>query len=120
MDASDGLWWNTNPLVNGSRDFNPTAAQGFVTRRTDPIFYEYYAAKYMRAGTFTATLRLVDSIGVDKTATAQVVVNPVANTAPAAFAGNPYVIETGSNLQLAATRATRTRAAATRSRSAGT
>lgn len=101
MDASDGLWWNTNPLVNGSRDFNPTAAQGFVTRRTDPIFYEYYAAKYMRAGTFTATLRLVDSIGVDKTATAQVVVNPVANTAPAAFAGNPYIIETGSNLQLA-------------------
>jgi cysteine-rich repeat protein len=89
VDASNGLWWVTN------------AAPDFQTRRSDAIFQEYFAYQYMRPGTFTATLRLVDSIGVEKTATTRVTVNAVANVPPAAFAGTPYVIEVGNSLTLA-------------------
>lgn len=89
VDATNGLWW----INNGPTDFTTPGADGVVKD-----IFEY---KYLRAGQFTATLRVVDGAGENKTTTVQVTVNPAANSAPTAQAGTPYVIEVGDALQLA-------------------
>ncbi|MCK6570856.1 PKD domain-containing protein [Myxococcota bacterium] len=91
VDASNGLWWENN----GQPDFQSNDRAAAFTYR------------YLRAGVYTATLRVVDNGLNDaqqtKTATVTVTVNAAANVAPTAASGGPYVVEVGGALQLAGT-----------------
>ncbi len=87
-NAADGLWWETN----AAPDFEVDGVTGGLLTTHDKI--------YLRAGTFVATLRVVDNIGLIKTNSSEITVTPAANVPPAAGAGGTYGINVGQPLQL--------------------
>ena len=60
---------------------------------------------YLRAGNYTATLRVVDNGNPAQTnmKTVAITVAPAANVVPGAASGGPYVVDVGAALQLAGT-----------------
>ncbi|MCA9543800.1 MAG: PKD domain-containing protein, partial [Myxococcales bacterium] len=84
VDASNGLWWDTNAQA----DFESDNEQPFEHR-------------YNSSGNYVATLRVVDNLGQSKTTVVRVTVDAAANVPPSVAHGGPYVIEVGQNLQLA-------------------
>ncbi len=86
IDASNGLWWETGA--------NPD----FQTGGADAVNSWTYT--YLRAGDYTATLRVVDNVGQSKETTVDVRVNEAQNVPPSAAHGGPYVIEINSALAL--------------------
>jgi PKD repeat protein len=88
VNADDGLWWDGD----GEPDFE--------TPDENDQFSETFEFRYPTVGTFTATLQVVDNIGQIKQSTVQVTVNRAENVAPAAAHGGPYVLESGSDLEL--------------------
>ena len=87
FDSADGLWWDTN------------AAPDWQTANLN----DSYNYRYLHAGVFTATLRVVDNSNpvLTDARTVRVTVNAAANVGPSAAAGGPYILEVGSALQLA-------------------
>jgi PKD repeat protein len=86
VDSRNGLWWATN----ANPDFNTAGANPLPT-------FQY---TYLQAGDYTATLRVVDTIGLISLITIPIRVNPAANVPPSAAHGGPYIVEVGANLQL--------------------
>jgi hypothetical protein len=89
VDASNGLWWDTNAQPDFQSGDRAAA----------------FPYQYLRAGVYTATLRVVDN-GINdaqqtKIATVTITVNAADNVAPSAAPGGPYAVEVGSALQLA-------------------
>ncbi len=85
VDASNGLWWDTGAQADYVDA--PDASDTFVYT-------------YLRAGDYTATLRVVDHVGQTKTTTVQVRVVEAQNEAPSAVHGGPYILEIGEDLRL--------------------
>lgn len=90
VDADDGLWWNTNADPDG---------QIGIDLDGQPLS-DTFEHTYGRNGVYTATLRVVDSVGQSKTTTVTVRVNEAQNVPPSAAHGGPYVIEVGQALEL--------------------
>ncbi|MCB9538635.1 MAG: PKD domain-containing protein [Myxococcales bacterium] len=83
VDNRNGLWWDTN----ADPDFETGDAGSFEHT-------------YQREGVYTATLRVVDSVGQSKTTTVTVRVNRAQNVPPSAASGGNYAIEEGQALEL--------------------
>ncbi|MFN3198782.1 MAG: PKD domain-containing protein [Bradymonadia bacterium] len=87
FDKSDGFWWDT-----GAQPDYQTANRDALVEHT-----------YWRAGTYTATLRVVDDDAtspLSETEQVQIRVNAAPPTAPGVITGGPYIAETDVPLQL--------------------
>ncbi len=85
VDSNNGLWWN---VANAPVDF-ATLESG-----------QSFTYRYQRAGNYTATLEVEDSVHQKHQVTVAVQVNEAANVAPAVAHGGPYVLEQGQPLRL--------------------
>ncbi|MGB0647583.1 MAG: hypothetical protein ACPGQS_10435, partial [Bradymonadia bacterium] len=93
-DDQNGLWWKEDAL--NPDFFTPKLGQTELV--TDHV--------YERAGTYTATLRVVENVTnnaeepLDDTTTVTVIVRPAENKPPSAVHGGPYAVEEDSPLVL--------------------
>ncbi len=86
FDDGDGLWWETGRAPDADS--------------SEPVIAEHV---YMREGTYTATLRILDDATppLSDVKRLTVRVEPSAPQAPSAACGGPYTVEVGGGLQLA-------------------
>lgn len=97
MDASNGLWWETNPL-RPDLDVN-----GDIMSTSDRFKNLTYVYQEARTENYQVTLRVEDNTNQYKQLRVGAVkVNPGQDVPPAVATGGPYVIDVGDDLRLRA------------------